>query len=183
MQAVRNADVESASIASAIAQVPVPPSSASALRSPAANGRSRVHDRAVIDAVIQSRVGLARRRGDKVGVILVRIDDDASCSASGAQGDDSAALLQATANAILDGIRDADVIGRVDTATLALLPAEDGGRDVNAFVGRLRRHLERSQARLPELAGIGTLHIDTVWLDPGSGRSGRELLDEALQPA
>jgi DNA-binding SARP family transcriptional activator len=183
VQAVRHADADSASIASAIAQVPVPPPTASPLRA-STGKRAVMHDRAVLDAIIQSRVGAARRRGDKVGVILVRVDESRDRSSFGnGTGDGATSLLDATGTAILGGIRDADVIGRVDACTLALLPADDGGRDVNAFVGRLLRHLQRSQAQLPELAGTNLPQIDTVWLDPSNGRSGRELLDEALQPA
>lgn len=177
VQAVRDPDSDPASVANAIAQVPLPPLGKGRPANAGAQGRARVYDRTVLEALVHSRLGLARRRGDRVGLVLVELDGVSS-------GVDARPPLRELGESVSAGIRVADLVTRLDDTTLAVLPAEDGAINVNALVGRLTRHLQRALGDTTATAVTATpaSHIRTVWLDPSSGRSAADLLAEVAPP-
>jgi len=176
-KAVRDPHTHAESVANAVAQLPVAPR-ISPPRGSAADGVARVHGRPVLEALVQTRLGLARRRGERVGLVLVALPD------GHAPDDDPGSphhALTALGETVLCGIRVADAVAELDARTLAIVPSEDGALDVNALVGRLGRHLQRVAAREPGAApGLECIH--TLWLDPASGRTARELLVDARIP-
>ncbi|HYV98722.1 MAG TPA: BTAD domain-containing putative transcriptional regulator [Gemmatimonadaceae bacterium] len=178
IRAVRDPNTDAASVANAIAQIPLPSAAATKRPTMAVGGRARLHARPVLEALIQTRLGLARRRGERVGVILVSLDGAAVIDdvADPPPADE----LKALGESVIGGIRVADLVAVVDSHTLAVLPAEDVAVDVNALIGRLTRHLQR----VATLGGRATeeKNISTLWLDPASGRSATELLAEGRLP-
>ncbi len=167
-RAVRDPHAHAESVAKAVAQLPVT-ARISPQRGASAAGAARVQGRPVLEALLQTRLGLARRRGERVGVVLVALPDGA------APADGSGSQLTLLGDCVLGGIRMADLVAEWDARTLAVVPSSDAAVDVNALVGRLARYLERVAAADFGVAP-GPDCIRTLWLNPTWGRTVRELL-------
>lgn len=181
-QVIRDPDADPATVGQAIAQVPLP----SAVAQPVAAGGPRpdarryaqVRDRAVLEALLQARIGLACRRGSRVGIVLV-----SSGAPTDATGPDRAATMRRLEVTLLPAIRAADLLARIDDGTLVLVPSEDGAGDVSAMVGRVQRLLAaetRADAAPDGATAIGAPNLEVHWLDPAVSRNAAELLAALL---
>ena len=171
---MRDPHTHAESVARAVAQIPVTARISPPHGAPVGEA-ARVQQRPVLEALLQTRLGLARRRGERVGVVLVALPHGA------APADDNASPLSVLGDCVLGGLRGADLVAELDASTLAVVPSSDAAVDVNALVDRLGRHLERVAGH--DL-GVGPRPdcIRTLWLDPRSGRTVRELLRVGPSP-
>jgi DNA-binding SARP family transcriptional activator len=181
VKAIRDPDADVSAVANAIAQLPLPPSIITAhVRDNGSADSTRVHGRDVLDAFVDARVGLARRKGDRVPLVVVTLAEGA-----GGNGDGSGATggrRRPLDVAVLGAIRAADVVAAFDSQTLVILPADDGALDVTALVGRVRQCLDELAGGEGESMRSDSSRISALWLDPATGQAARELLADALGP-
>jgi serine/threonine-protein kinase len=179
-QVIRDPDADPATVGHAIAQVPLPSAVAQPVVAggprPDARRFARVRDRAVLEAVLQTRIGLACRRGSRVGIIAL------SFGAPAPAGLDVDAAMRHLEVALLPAIRAADLVARVDDGTLMILPSEDGAGDVSAMVGRVQRQLaaEARSGGPSDRPSDSAPVLEVHWLDPAVSRNAAELLAALL---
>jgi serine/threonine-protein kinase len=140
-----------------------------------------LYDRQVLEAVVQKRLGVSRRCGEKVGLVCVKLDQSQARSAPAGEREVDGALRN-LARRIVECVRDADLVALVEPGTLVVVPAGGAVADLNALVARMRAHLandavQRKWASLAPPAPI----IATAWLDPSTNKSAAALLADAVK--
>jgi DNA-binding SARP family transcriptional activator len=170
IEAIRAPQTDPETVARTIEQLPLPPGAKPASVT-LMHTSATPYAREVLAACLQLRMGLARRRGEQVGVILLRCPPQRS---KAAVARDAAALAQCV-HAVL---RSADLVAQLDPHTLAILPSEDGGIDLNAFVGRLTQAVAKAVESTGETAAVPVPAVESRWLDPSRGVAASDLLAE-----
>lgn len=144
---------------------------------PQETGRA-LFDRQVLVAFVQKRLGLARRRGEQVGLVFVRLAHPSAGAAPAERELDRS--LRKLAQLIVDEVRDADLVAIVAPGTLVVLPTEDAVLDVEALVARLQRQLGKADlARRSGFQGVKP-EVAAAWLNPQTSRSASDLLADAV---
>jgi len=170
VELIRAPQTDQDAVARTIEQLPLPPGvkppSVALMRS-----RVVVQGRDILSACLRLRLGLARRRGEQVGVIRIR-GPQGRASEADAQDDDW------VAECLLPNLRAADLLARLDPDTLVILPSEEAGTALNAFVGRITQTLTRVAEALGDGDPVAGPAVDSHWLDPSRGLGVDDLLAE-----
>jgi serine/threonine-protein kinase len=182
--AVRAPDSDRAAVAVAIRELPllkapldrVP---ATAQADPAPDGEPEVYGIPVLEAFVRKRVRLARRRGERLGVVCVQLGPDRPAR-DAAHEHEMERSLRELAKAITASVRGADLIAAINSTTLAVLPAEDATPGLNTLIGRLQNHLRTTWAAQREVSSATEPTVTGTWIDPKDERPVASILSESL---
>lgn len=185
IDAVRAPETDAEAIELAVAQLPLVrlPLDQLPLRGPGKTSAREVevlYDAKVLEAFTLKRLGMARRRGGRVGLICVQFPLSPGAAAGVQAGAAPNGTMLNLARIVAEGVRDADLVAFVEPDTLVVLPTEDAATDVNALVGRLKEHVERTWPREGVAHAIAAPEIATCWLDPATDLPAAALLANAI---
>jgi serine/threonine-protein kinase len=182
VDAVRSPDTDRAAIAVAIRELPLlkaPLDRVSTAPSRQPSADTDLYTAAVLEAVIRKRLGLARRRGERLGIVSVRLGPD-RVPRDAVQEHEVERSLRELSQTVLEGVRGADLVASFGWNTVVVLPAEDAVPGLNALVGRLRAHLRSAWSMHRQIATADEPEVGAAWLDPKDARPVAEILTDVL---
>ena len=184
IDAVRSPGTDRAAIAVAIRELPLlkaPLDRVPAARVEATGADGNLYNAVVLEAIVAKRLGLAKRRGERLGVVGVQLGPYQPAR-DAVREREIEKTLRDLARTILGGVRDADLVASFNSNTIVVLPAETAVHGLSEFVGRLRTHLRDSWSNHREVATATEPRVSATWLDPKDVRPIPAVLADAFGP-